>query len=161
MGFRRVCCQPWDVCMISYAQVSLPSNNFYPGLTIDPSSVRATPDFNAEVIDQNMFPNAVFDYCNGTFSYSHSGFDDQVLVTYWLPTPDNFQNRYLSTGGGGLAINSANGSVPGGIIYGAVAGLTDGGFGSFETESDAVFLVQNGTVNGNLCLCSDTKASTN
>jgi tannase len=43
--------------------------------------------------------------------------------------------------------SSGLGSLPGGIIYGAVAGTTDGGFGSFNTQSDAVFLVKNGTMN--------------
>lgn len=136
-----------DVCIASYAQTSLPSNDFYPGITIDPSSVIVTLVTNAEVSDEDFYPNAVFGYCNVTFAYSHDGLNDQVLVTYWLPTPENFQNRYLSTGGGGLAINSGNGSLPGGIIYGAVAGLTDGGFGSFDTQFDAAFLVQNYTVN--------------
>lgn len=136
-----------DVCTSSYVQASLPSDDFYVGITIDPSSVLVNPVTNAEVENQNFYPNAVFDYCNVTFAYSHNGRDDQVLVTYWLPAPDNFQNRYLSTGGGGYAINSGNQSLPGGIIYGAVAGATDGGFGSFRTNSDAVFLVQKGTVN--------------
>ncbi|OCL14091.1 feruloyl esteras-like protein B precursor [Glonium stellatum] len=136
-----------DVCTVSYAKASLPSDNFYLGITIDPSSVIATPVTNAVVSGQDMYPDAVFDYCNVTFAYSHNGRNDQVLVTYWLPAPANFQNRYLSTGGGGLAITSGSGSLPGGIIYGAVAGTTDGGFGSFSTQSDAVFLLQNGTVN--------------
>jgi hypothetical protein len=97
-----------------------------------------------------MFSDGVFDYCNVTFAYTHSGRGDQVLVTYWLPTPHTFQSRYLSTGGGGLAINSgttSSGSLLGGIIYGAVAGATDGGFGSFDTQFDAVFLLANGTIN--------------
>ena len=70
-----------------------------------------------------------------------------MLVTYWLPSPDKFQNRFLSTGGGGFAVNSGNGSLPGGLLYGAAAGLTDAGFGSFNTQFDAVFLLANGTVN--------------
>ena len=165
-----------DVCTSSYVQASLPSNDFYVGISIDPSSVLVNPVINAEVHDgklsylhvicavhyhllyyntadyvfygkENMYPNAVFDYCNVTFAYSHNGQNDKVLVTYWLPSPDSFQNRYLSTGGGGYAINSGNGSLPGGIIYGAVAGATDGGFGSFQTNFDAVFLLSNGSVN--------------
>lgn len=85
-----------------------------------------------------------------TFAYTHNGRNDQVLLNYWLPTPASFKNRYLSTGGGGLAINSgtsSSGSLPGGILYGAVAGLTDGGFGGFTTQMDADFLLANGTIN--------------
>lgn len=32
-------------------------------------------------------------------------------------------------------------------MYGAVSGLTDGGFGSFTTQWDAVFLAANGSIN--------------
>ena len=139
-----------DVCTTSYAQNSLPLDGFYPGIVINPESVVASPVTNTSVSGQYMFPDATFDYCNVTFAYSHSGRSDQVLVNYWLPTPDSFQNRYLSTGGGGLAINSgttSSGSLPGGVMYGAVSGLTDGGFGSFETQLDAVMLLANGTLN--------------
>lgn len=83
-------------------------------------------------------------------AYTHNGRDDTVNLNFWLPAPASFMNRYLSTGGGGLAINSgtsSSGSLPGGLLYGAVAGLTDGGFGSFTTEADAHFLIKNGTVN--------------
>lgn len=119
-----------DVCTTSYVQASLPADDFYTGITINSSSVLAFPVTNTSVSGQIMFPDAVFDFCNVTFAYSHNGLDDQVLVNYWLPTPANFQNRYLSTGGGGLAINSgtsSSGSLPGGVMYGAVSGLTDGG----------------------------------
>jgi tannase len=102
---------------------------------------------NASVNSQSFFPSAQFDYCSVTFAYSHNGLNDLVHVKYWVPSPEKFQNRYLSTGGGGFSISSGSGSLPGGIIYGAVAGTTDGGFGSFSTQSDAVFLVNNGTVN--------------
>ncbi|KFY68189.1 hypothetical protein V498_10724 [Pseudogymnoascus sp. VKM F-4517 (FW-2822)] len=80
----------------------------------------------------NNFPDAVFNYCNVTFAYSHNGADDQVQVWHWLPTPYTYKNRYLSTSGGAYAINSGSGLLPGGVTYGAVAGATGGGFGSFS-----------------------------
>lgn len=136
-----------DVCTTSYVQAALPADGFYQGITVDSSSVAVMPVTNASVSDQDWYPDAVFDYCDVTFAYSHTGRDDQVLVRYWLPAPEKFQNRYLSTGGGGFAINSGNMSLPGGIIYGAVAGATDGGFGSFDTNFDVVWLIENGTAN--------------
>jgi tannase len=136
-----------SVCTVSYVRASLPSSESYLGVTVDPSSVVVSAVSNASVKDQTFFPNAVFDYCSVTLAYSHNGRSDQVHVMYWLPAPSDFQNRYLSTGGGGFSINSGTTSLPGGIIYGAAAGITDGGFGSFNTQSDAAFLVQNGTVN--------------
>jgi tannase len=139
-----------DVCTQAYVQDNLPADGFYPGVTINAASVAASPQYNISVSDQSFFPDGTFDYCNVTFAYSRDGTNDKVLVNYWLPSPDKFENRYLSTGGGGLAINSGtstNGSLPGGILYGATAGLTDGGFGSFETMWDAVFLLANDSIN--------------
>ncbi|KAK5191871.1 hypothetical protein LTR99_008398 [Exophiala xenobiotica] len=136
-----------DVCTTSYVQASLPQPDSITGLTIDPSSVVVNAVTSAQVLKESMYPDAVFDYCNVSFAYSHDGRNDQVLLWYWLPSPDNFKNRFLSTGGGGYAINSGNGSLPGGIIYGAAAGATDGGFGSFSTNADQVILLANGTVN--------------
>ncbi|KAG4439177.1 hypothetical protein IFR05_005330 [Cadophora sp. M221] len=139
-----------DVCTTSYVQASLPADGFVRGLTFDSTSVTASPVFNASVSGAEMFPDATFDFCNVTFAYTHDGTSDTVHLNYWLPAPANFKNRYLSTGGGGLAINSGtttSGSLPGGVQYGAVSGLTDGGFGSFTTQFDAVTLLANGTLN--------------
>lgn len=156
-----------DVCTTSHVQASLPAAGTFPGITIDSSSVVASAVTNAEFVDEYMYPDAVFDYCNVSFAYSHDGRDDQFLLWYWLPSPQNFQNRFLSTGGGGYAINSGNMSPPGGIVYGAAAGATDGGrsiaqcavlivlllihrptgFGSFSINADQVILLANGTIN--------------
>ena len=142
-----------DVCTTSYVQASLPSKDLYLAngmsiaITIDPSSVVATPVTNASFQGNVMYPDTNIDFCDITFAYAHTGRDDQVLVRYWMPTPDNFENRYLSTGGGGYAINSGNQSLPGGVQYGAVSGATDGGFGDFSISFDKVWLLENGTQN--------------
>ncbi|KAK3377273.1 Tannase/feruloyl esterase [Lasiosphaeria ovina] len=136
-----------DVCTTAYAKASLPAHGFFPGITIDQASVQTSIVARAAVTSE-WFPASVIDYCNVTFAYKHDGLaGDRVQVTYWVPSPDKFQNRYVSTGGGGLAINSGKGSIPTGIIVGAVSGLTDGGFGSFSNQADSVFLLSNGTVN--------------
>ncbi|KAJ3001788.1 hypothetical protein HKX48_002669, partial [Thoreauomyces humboldtii] len=134
-----------DVCTTAYAVANLPANPT--GITIDATSVTANAFTNVTVTDQEFFPNATFDYCNVTFSYSHVGKDDAVLLTIWFPTPSAFKSRWLSTGGGGLAINSGANSVPSGIIAGAAAGLTDGGFGGFAKQFDAVNLYSAGNAN--------------
>jgi tannase len=136
-----------DVCTKSYAQTSLPQKDFFVGITIDPSSVTTTLVTNATAGSQFFFPGSVISFCNVTFAYSHDGRDDQVLVSYGLPAPDKFQNRYLSTGGGGLSINSGSRAFPGGILYGAATGMTDGGFGGFQKQLDAVLLSAPGAVN--------------
>lgn len=135
-----------SVCTTTRALASLP-HDAYEGITIDESSISANAFYNVSISDV-MYPDAVISYCNVTFAYSHNGrAGDSVLVTYWLPAPDKFEHRFLATGGGGLAINSGSTSVAGAIPYGAASGLTDGGFGSFDTQWDAVFLLANGTVN--------------
>ena len=136
-----------DICTTSYLSTHFPAVDFFEGITLDPSSITANQVTNASVKGNNFYPDAVFDYCNVTFTYAHNGRGDQVVLTYWLPTPNTFQNRYLSTGGGGYAITSGANSLPGGIEYGAVAGTTDGGFGIFKTNAIADFLLANGTLN--------------
>ncbi|KAJ0341561.1 hypothetical protein COL26b_013354 [Colletotrichum chrysophilum] len=136
-----------DVCTTEHAQQALPAAGTIPGVTIDSASVQTAVVTGANVSSE-WYPSATIDYCNVTFAYSHDGLaNDVVHVTYWVPAPDAFQNRYVSTGGGGLAINSGSQYIPTGIIAGAVSGITDGGFGDFNTQWDAVFLAANGTIN--------------
>lgn len=135
------------VCTSTYVQNALPLDAIS-GVQIDQTSITVNPVYNASFTDSDFFPNAYDQsYCNVTFSYSHTGKSDSIIVWYWLPAPSNFKNRYLSTGGGGYSITSTNTSIPGGIAYGASAGTTDGGFGSFATTVDEVVLLANGSIN--------------
>ena len=135
-----------DVCTPAYVRAHLPVPGFYQGLSLDTSSVTANPVTQASVVNNAFFPDATFNYCNVSFTYSHDGLEDEVALTYWLPAPNKFQNRFLATGGGGYAINSGNQSLPGGIIYGAVAGLTDAGFGAAQSNTITQWLTANGTL---------------
>lgn len=106
-----------DICSSSYAVAALPLDAIQ-GVTIDTTSVTAqlVTNFTASSI---FYPTSTFDYCNLTFAYSHNGLDDDVVhVQYWLPAPGQFQNRYVSTGGGGWASNSGSMSIPTGVIVG-------------------------------------------
>ncbi|KAK9446817.1 Tannase/feruloyl esterase [Limtongia smithiae] len=135
-----------DICTDAYASAALPFDVF-PYITIDASSVSTEIVWNYSA-SSVFYPTSTFNYCNLTFSYSHNGIDgDVVNVEYWLPAPSNFQNRYVSTGGGGWAINSGASMLPTAIIVGGVGGLTDGGFGSFTDQFTNVALLANGTVN--------------
>ncbi|KAI0474409.1 tannase and feruloyl esterase [Xylaria cf. heliscus] len=136
-----------DICTVDYVTTALPVGDLGLAVTIDTSSVSVALTTNSTVSSE-WYPSAVVDYCTVTFAYSHHGLNnDTVHVSYLVPSPDKFTNRYLSTGGGGLAINSGTRYALGGIVAGAVAGITDGGFGSFDTKFDAAFLLANGTVN--------------
>ncbi|KAF2192076.1 tannase subunit [Zopfia rhizophila CBS 207.26] len=136
-----------ELCTVSYAQSSLPAAGFYNGITIDSSSVVTTIGTNYSIKGNTFFPDTAINYCNISFAYTHDGRNDVVHVAYWVPEPSNFQNRFLATGGGGLAINSGASTVSGGVSIGAVGGYMDGGFGNFNTNADAKFLLANGTVN--------------
>ncbi|KAJ5703277.1 tannase [Penicillium malachiteum] len=89
---------------------------------------------NASHSGEVFFPDATINYCNVTFSYTHTGSDQSVIVGYYMPAPDAFET-------------SGSMSAPGGVMYGAVSGFTDGGFGFMDTDFDDVFLLSNGNIN--------------
>lgn len=135
-----------SVCTPAYMRDALPADDFYDGITLDTTSVTASPVTNVSVMNSVDYPDSEFDYCNVSFTYTHNGRNDQVYLALWLLSPDNFQSRYLSTGGGGYAINSGSSTLPSGIINGAVSGETDGGFGGLSVSFNDVTLLANGTV---------------
>ncbi|RAH68524.1 tannase and feruloyl esterase [Aspergillus aculeatinus CBS 121060] len=135
-----------DVCTSAYAKAAIPSTGLAQGVVTNPSSVTAAPVYNESTAGSNYYPAGTYNYCNITMTYSHAGKDDEVLLQFWMPSPEDFQNRWLSTGGFGFAINVAT-NVPAGLPYGAVAGRTDGGFGSFDTQFSSVYPLVNGTAN--------------
>ncbi|KAG9235163.1 feruloyl esteras-like protein B precursor [Amylocarpus encephaloides] len=144
-----------DVCTTAKVQAALPAEGLFPGVGFDSASVTANSITNSSISSAAFFPDGIIDFCNIAVIYSHIGRNDSVTLAYWLPAPSAFQNRFLTTGGGGYAINSgitASGprpaSLAGGTLYGAVSGATDGGFGSFSTNFDRVFnAAGNGTSN--------------
>ncbi|KAJ5553744.1 tannase and feruloyl esterase family protein [Penicillium frequentans] len=135
----------YDICDKNYLKKALAGVSTPPGITISPDLVTANVVFN-ETIDSYFFPDSVVKFCNTTVAYSHAGRDDQVLLQILLPAPNEFQSRWLSTGGGGYSIYSGMWTLPGGIVYGAASGSTDGGFGSFDTNADTAMLLGNGSV---------------
>ncbi|TPR01049.1 Integral peroxisomal membrane peroxin family protein [Aspergillus niger] len=135
-----------DVCTTAHAKAAVPVSGLVQGVVTNPSSITAAPVYNESTAGSDYYPAGTYDYCNITMTYSHAGKDDSVLLQFWMPTPDDFQNRWVSTGGFGFAINVAS-NVPAGLPYGAVAGRTDGGFGSFDTQFSSVYPLVNGTAN--------------
>ncbi|KAM0135386.1 hypothetical protein ACHAQE_003703 [Botrytis cinerea] len=136
-----------DVCTTAYASEAIPAADFLPGITIDASSV-TTAIITNSTSSNDWYITEAISYCNVTIAYSHNGIaDDLVHVSFWVPEPDKFQNRYVTTGGSGLSINAGAVSNPTGVIVGAVSGYTDGGFGTFDSSWDEVFLLANDTIN--------------
>lgn len=130
-----------DVCTPEYVAASLPADKSIPGVLIDSSSVTAVP-----VVNYTSQGSGPYTFCDVNFEYSHAGRDDAVKLNYWVPAPDDFKNRYVSTGGDGWDITTQNSTLPQGLEYGAVTGTTDGGFGGFDVGSDEVWLSANGTI---------------
>lgn len=97
-----------EVCTVNLAAAALPAVDFLPGITIDPSSVTTELILNTTGSNDWYIDEAI-NYCNVTVAYSHNGIaNDLVHVSYWIPEPDKFQNRYVTTGGSGLSINAVS-----------------------------------------------------
>ncbi|KAH8898294.1 tannase and feruloyl esterase family protein [Thozetella sp. PMI_491] len=132
-----------DVCTLDYVKSTLPATDFIQGIQV----LADTVTVNA-VTNYTVSSTSGYDFCNVTFAYTHTGLsDDTVNVWYWLPSPDQFKNRYLATGGGGFAITSGENGLSEGLTYGAAAGTTDGGLGSWSAQLTDVSLAANGTLN--------------
>ncbi|KAL3482789.1 tannase [Aspergillus germanicus] len=136
-----------DVCTSMYIKSVLPDSQIIESLIIDPSSITASAVYNASIPNDPFYPAATISFCNVTLAYAHPGKNDRVLLNFWLPTPEDFKYRWFSTGGGGLAINSGDNYLPGGLMYGGVTGRTDGGFGSFDTKLSGVLVQGDGSLN--------------
>ncbi|GFN20962.1 hypothetical protein AtubIFM55763_006077 [Aspergillus tubingensis] len=135
-----------DVCTPAYIRSKLPADTVYPGITISHTNLSANPVYNLSTSGSAVYPATTIDYCNITLAYSHNGRDDTVQVRFWMPSPDKFANRYLSTGGADYYVNQGTQQLPGGVMYGAVSGSTDGGFGGFDVGVDEILLLANGTL---------------
>ncbi len=136
-----------DVCTVSNVQASLPANGTLLGISFNTNSVTANAVYNSSSQSSANAPASVIDYCNVTLSYSHNGLEDNVNLQYWFPAPDSYEKRYLATGGEGFSINSGSQGFAGGVMYGAVTGATDGGFGGWNAQLIDVVLKANGTLN--------------
>jgi tannase len=136
-----------DVCSKTYVTSALPPDSSFNGITINALSVTANLVYNETHTGGTFFPDSTINYCNVTFTYTHNGLGDTVILGYYMPAPSAYKNRFLATGGGAYAIQSGSQSAPGGVMYGAASGYTDGSFGGFDVDFDDVFLLANGTVN--------------
>ncbi|KAH8552280.1 tannase and feruloyl esterase family protein [Umbelopsis sp. PMI_123] len=108
-----------DVCTTSYVQSVLPTDDFIEGIKLSSTSVTSNPvtNYTGALGDLNPSKNGL-DFCNVTFSYSD-----------------------------GLSITSGEMGLEVGIVCGAVAGTTDGGFGGWSAQISDVILAGNGTLN--------------
>lgn len=130
-----------DLCTVANVQAALPVNGTLLGIELLPSSVATSIVYNATAEETTK----LYDYCNVTLSYVHTGTSDIVKLNYVLPSPDVFLNRFLVTGGFAYQLNT---DFLGSLVYGAATGGTDGGYGALSgTSFSSVLLKGNGTIN--------------
>jgi tannase len=68
-----------DVCTTAYIQLALPVAGFITGITLSTVSVAANAVRNYSIATSTVNPGANgLDFCNVTFSYSHTGRNDKV-----------------------------------------------------------------------------------
>jgi tannase len=149
LGARGYAATLADVCTVEHIKNSLPTHA--EGIKINTDSITANAVYNATSSGSgpgSSSSSEALTYCNVTLSYSHAGKSDTVLLWYTLPAPSAYTNRYLQAGAGAYAIATSS-SVTNGVSYGAVTGITDGGFGGWSQslDSDGVFLAANGSWN--------------
>ncbi|KAF7540538.1 hypothetical protein G7Z17_g12165 [Cylindrodendrum hubeiense] len=130
-----------DVCKVSNVQSAMPSNGTLLGIDLLPSTVTASAVYNAT---SGMGSTTAYNYCNVTFSYTHTGKGDEVVVKYAFLPPSEFKNRFYVAGGGGYSLSS---DATGGLGYGAASGATDAGYDAFNYSYDEVVLYGNGSIN--------------
>jgi tannase len=137
-----------DLCTVSHVQAAMPVNGTLLGINLIPSSVTASPVYNATVGggmgSTTSSSAATYDYCNVTVAYTHTGKGDEVVVKYAFPSPSDFKSRFYVAGGGGYSLSS---DATGGLSYGAAGGATDAGYDAFSNSYDEVVLYGNGSIN--------------
>ncbi|KAK6198281.1 hypothetical protein LQW54_010430 [Pestalotiopsis sp. IQ-011] len=130
-----------DLCTVSNVQAALPANGTLLGIELIPSSVSTSIVYQAVAEETEK----LYDYCNVTLSYTHTGANDRVKLNYIMPSPDVFLNRFLVTGGFAYRLNT---DFLGSLVYGAATGGTDGGYGALSgTSYSSVMLKGNGSIN--------------
>ncbi|KAI9650909.1 hypothetical protein NHQ30_000944 [Ciborinia camelliae] len=134
-----------ELCTVVNVQDALPANGTFLGINTIPSLSSANIVYNAtESVIGGGASTGPWTYCNVTVYYTHAGSGDSVFLTYALPAPDSFQNRFYISGGQAYSLATDN---LGGIKYGAVSGVTSAGYDQAETAFDEVVLRANGTIN--------------
>ena len=74
------------------------------------------------------------DFCNVTLTYTHTGWNDHVTVTVWLPL-ENWDSRLVGKGGGGWAARSNDTDLAVELVEGRAAVTSDAGHQWTNTQN--------------------------
>ncbi|KAH7142655.1 tannase and feruloyl esterase [Dactylonectria estremocensis] len=120
------------------AAISLPA---FPDLKV--LSLEAIPRENYTFISEPGLggpqdPITGLNFCNITVSYTHPGWDDNIVVTTYLPSREKWNGRLMANGGGGFVTGGAAivqfTMIPG-LVEGYAVTTTDGGHVSDITDA--------------------------
>lgn len=73
-----------SLCTVAYVQSILPATNFIEGVAVNVDSVAASAVTNYTVAaSDGMLGGSGYDFCNVTFSYTHTGLNDTVSLPFY------------------------------------------------------------------------------
>lgn len=124
----------------------------FPGIEI--LSVQSTEVLNYSSVDNPSIqpPVSGLNFCNVSITLTHPGAFDTVLVGIWLPIGD-WNGRWQSTGGGGLAAGYFDTSLAPVVAAGYAAASTDAGLtlnGTINPQTGLWAIQSNGSLNNEL-----------
>lgn len=85
-------------------------------------------------------------FCDVSVIYTHPGQNDTINVQVWLPS-DNWNGRFIGTGGGGYAAGFFNSSLGFEVARGYAAASTDAGHDLNALTAEGWALLSPGNVN--------------
>lgn len=85
-------------------------------------------------------------FCNVTVTYTHPGRHDEINVFVLLPF-DNWNGRFLGTGGGGWRTGRPWDQIAPNTADGWASASTDGGHSQYDSSAESWILDSNGNVN--------------
>lgn len=89
-------------------------------------------------------------FCNITVQYTHPGQDDKINVYVFLPLVENWNERFLGSGGGGYRMRSADSVLVENVAKGYAVAATDAGHDWTVDSSESWALLSPGNVNAPL-----------
>ncbi|TEY63540.1 hypothetical protein BOTCAL_0154g00080 [Botryotinia calthae] len=134
-----------QLCTDANVKAALPADGTFAGITMVSSLTSANVVYNAaDSVLGGEGTTGPWTHCNATVYYTHTGSNDSVFISYALPAPSAFKNRFYVQGGQAYSLSS---DPLGGLTYRAVEGMTSAGYDSANSAFDEAALLGNGTIN--------------
>lgn len=127
-----------DNCSPSYisSAIHIPNNGSVENLSANPVT-----NYTYTGIAQSL------DFCNVTVTYTHSGWNDTIHITVWLPPQSKWNGRFQGTGGSAWAGDSGLEPLAEGVAADYSTGETDTGHNPDLSTSTSWYLTPEGKLN--------------